>query len=135
MRMAVPVTDVVSEAKQVIISQSEIWSIIVAFVFGSFTSAIWTWKEGHRKASAEEIVSTALSSGMLAILFVCLLLRFSPGTPMVLVLAVSILSGFSGDIMVRPAVKWFGLFVARLTGNILPPNETPKNHESDTTKP
>lgn len=132
--MPTPVAEAVTEAKQVILSQSEIWSIVAAFVFGSFTSAIWTWKEGHRKAKAEEIVSTALNSGMLAILFVCLLLRFSPGSPMVLVLAVSILSGFSGDIMVRPAVKWFGLFVARLSGNVLPPEETPKDNESQSNK-
>lgn len=128
MRMADPVTDVVSEAKQVIMTQYEIWSIAIAFVFGGFTSAIWTWKEAIRKPKRSEIVSTFIVSGLISIVVISLMLRWSPGAPMVFVLAISILCGFSGDILVRPMVKALTIFVNALQGKGVS-SITPKDTE------
>lgn len=97
-----PVLDAVQEAKQVILTQHEIYKLAIAFMFGSLTSAVWTWKEG-KKARAHEVFSTAVVSGFGAIVWACILNQYN--LPTTLLIAVSILTGFSGDIMLRGMVK------------------------------
>lgn len=121
MKMSEPVTEVITEARELLMTRTELWSLVVAFVFGGFTSAIWTWKEAVRKPKRSEIASTFIVSGLITMVVISLMLRWSPQAPMIYILAISILCGFSGDILVRPLVKFLGVFVNALTGkSVLP---------------
>lgn len=119
-----PVTDAVVEAKHIIMTQTEFWSIMIAFVFGGFTSAIWTWKEATRKPKISEVVSTFIVSGLITIVVISLMLRWSPEAPMLFILAISILCGFSGDILIRPLVKFLAVFVNAISGKGVLPTST-----------
>src|ERR1022692_2573348 len=51
----------------------DVWlPLIISFTLGSFTSALWVWRE-ERQARINEIVSSALVSGMIAAAFIAFL--------------------------------------------------------------
>lgn len=100
------VTNAVDEAKKVILTEYETWSMIVAFIFGGLTSAVWTWKEAVRKPRLNEVASTMFVSGMFAVGVVCWLMKYN--IPIYQVIAISILVGFAGDIIIRGLIRAVG---------------------------
>ena len=131
--MADPIIDAVSEARNVVMTHSEVWwHVIIAFAFGGFTSAIWTWKEARRKPTKGEVFSTFLVSGLIAVVFICLLMKYA--LPIQLVIAISILSGFSGDIIIRVMARIFVKAATAVFGNsINGPLDAPTTRISDKT--
>lgn len=89
------------------------WNLMLAFLLGGFTSAVWTWREARRRPGWNEIISTFFVTGLLAVAFAAYLID-KIATPMVIV--ISILCGFSGDSLVRLIVRGFRAVVTRVVG-------------------
>jgi ABC-type uncharacterized transport system permease subunit len=87
------------------------WNLLLAFLLGGFTSAMWTWREARRRPHWNEIVSTFFVTGLLAVAFAAYLID-KVETPMVIV--ISILCGFSGDSLVRLLVRGFRAVATRM---------------------
>lgn len=107
-----PATEAVKLAQQIGITQVDIITLLLAFVLGGFTSAIWTWRMslvGGRQPTIFEIVSSALVSAIVAFGFACLLIYW--GVPLLPGMLVSIMCGFSGDSLVRLAIFLFNKVV------------------------
>lgn len=107
-----PASEAVKLAQQIGVTQVDVITLLLAFVLGGFTSAIWTWRMslvGGRKPTIFEIVSSALVSAMVAFGFACLLIYW--GVPLIPGMLVSIMCGFSGDSLVRLAIFLFNKLV------------------------
>lgn len=116
---AMPPDQIAETVKQVQVMTAEHWyNLLLAFMLGGFTSAMWTWREARRKPGWNEIVSTFFVTGLLAVAFAAYL-QDQIATPMVIV--ISILCGFSGDTIIRIAVRGFRAIVSRFFGASLEP--------------
>lgn len=109
------ISDAVKVAKS-ILSTEEMWRMVSAFVFGSFTSAIWVLRQNTRKPHWGEVTSTALVSGFIAIAVCNLLNSHVSGLSLAWNIGISILTGFSGDIIVRIMVDRFLGWIAKVFG-------------------
>lgn len=111
---AMPPTDVVDAVKTAqAMSLENWWNLVLAFLLGGFTSAVWTWREAKRQPEWREIVSTFIVTGLVAVLFAAYLME-KIDTRMVVV--ISILCGFSGDSLIRIVVRGFKAVVSRVAG-------------------
>lgn len=108
------ISEAVKTAKT-ILSTEEQWRMAAAFIFGSFTSAIWVLRQNKRKPMLKEVVSTSLMSGFIAIA-VCNLLSARSELSLAENIAISILTGFSGDMIVRIVVERFLRYIDRKFG-------------------
>jgi predicted membrane channel-forming protein YqfA (hemolysin III family) len=108
------IANAVKTAKS-ILSTEEQWRMICAFIFGSFTSAIWVLRQNTRSPKVWEITSTALCSGFIAIA-VCNLLNSRANLSLAQNIGISILTGFSGDILIRILVERFIKWIAKIFG-------------------
>lgn len=120
------IADAVKTAKT-ILSTEEQWRMAAAFLFGSFTSAIWVLRQNTRHPKIWEITSTALCSGLIAVA-VCNLLNSKAELSLAQNIGISILTGFSGDILIRILVERFIKWIAKIFG-VSTTNNEDKNDE------
>lgn len=107
------ITDAVSNVKAIFTFQQ--WaSIVVAFILGGSCSAIWLLRQ-KRWPNAREAFSTILFSAIICVAIICAFLYFG-NIPMLLVIPVSILSGFGGEILGRALVNLWIEAMTRLFG-------------------
>lgn len=119
--MADPITDAVQQAQQVAMTADGWWNLGLALAIGGAVSAVWTWREGKRKPKLAEITSTFLCSGAIAVAIVAYLMGKNITTPMVV--CISILTGFSGEIIIRIAIRGFVGAMRRIFGVTSDPSE------------
>lgn len=100
------------------------YNLGLAFLIGGAVSAVWTWREGKRKPKLPEIFSTFLCSGAIAVAIVAYLMGKNITTPMVI--CISILTGFSGEMIIRILIRAF-VGIARRVAGVNP--EQPENEE------
>lgn len=117
----VQITNAVNQAQQVAMTADGWWNLGLAFMIGGAVSAVWTWREGKRKPKLPEITSTFLCSGAIAVAIVAYLLGKNIQTPMVV--CISILTGFSGEMVIRICIRGFLGMARRIAGVNPEPNE------------
>lgn len=123
-----PITEAVTQAQQVAMTADGWWNLGLAMVIGGAVSAVWTWREGKRKPKAPEIFSTFLCSGAIAVAIVAYLLGKNIQTPMVV--CISILTGFSGEMVIRIFIRAFLGMARRIAGTSPEPNEKDESRDS-----
>jgi biotin transporter BioY len=101
----------IEQAQELKLTASAVWNLCMAFLLGSFTSAWWTLREGG-SPGWKETTSSCIVSGMVATAIGALLMDYGI-SPLKLVF-VSIMCGFSGDIIIRVAARRFVAFVKKL---------------------
>lgn len=123
-KMPDPITEAVRQASQVPMTSDGWYNLALAMVIGGAVSAVWTWREGRRKPRFTEVASTFLCSGAIAVAIVAYLMDKNISVPMVI--CISILTGFSGEIIIRIIIRGFLEIVQRVFGV---KDEPPKRDE------
>lgn len=124
-QMPDPITEAVTQAQQAAMTADGWWNLGLAMVIGGAVSAVWTWREGKRKPKLAEVFSTFLCSGAIAVAIVAYLMGKNITTPMVI--CISILTGFSGEMVIRILIRAFVGIAKRVAG--VPDSREPQEKE------
>lgn len=124
-KMPDPITEAVHQAQQAAMTADGWYNLGLAFLIGGAVSAVWTWREGKRKPKGAEIFSTFLCSGAIAVAIVAYLMGKNITTPMVI--CISILTGFSGEMIIRILIRAFVGIAKRVAG--VPDSREPQEKE------